>query len=66
MRILGGRFVPLMETVNEGVTSLKMVSKADVSNSNANTNKAQATSPPYNYIWDQEDVENDPCKYAVK
>lgn len=59
----GGRFVPLMETVNEGVTSLKMVTKIDVTSSNASAaSKVQATSPPYNYIWDQEDVENDPCK----
>lgn len=49
-----------METVNEGVTSLKMVSKSDVTN--VASNKVQATSPPYNYVWDQEDIENDPCK----
>lgn len=53
-----------METVNEGVTSLKMVSKTDVTNSNATSNKTQATSPPYNYIWDQEDIETDPCMYS--
>lgn len=62
MILLGGRFVPLMETVNEGVTSLKMVSKGDVTNANANANKTQVNSPPYNYVWDEEDVENDPCE----
>lgn len=63
--VLGGRFVPLMERVNEGVTSLKMVSKGDVTNTNAAANKVPVTSPPY-YIWDQEDVENDPGMSDLK
>uniref|UniRef100_A0A6P7G1L5 Transmembrane protein KIAA1109 homolog isoform X3 n=1 Tax=Diabrotica virgifera virgifera TaxID=50390 RepID=A0A6P7G1L5_DIAVI len=47
---VGARFVPNMETVNDGITSLKMVSRSD--------NNKTPTSP-FIYVWDQEEVEND-------
>lgn len=48
----GGRFVPAMETLSDGVTSLKMVPRSETGNTRTPTS-------PYIHVWDQEDVEND-------
>ncbi|KAJ8982559.1 hypothetical protein NQ317_005030 [Molorchus minor] len=49
---VGGRFVPHMEPISDGITSLKMVSRSD-----AMGNKTPTS--PYVYVWDQEEVENE-------
>ncbi|CAH0548963.1 unnamed protein product [Brassicogethes aeneus] len=49
----GGRFVPNMENLSEGITSLKMVSR----NENMAPNKTPTS--PYVYVWDQDEVENE-------
>lgn len=49
----GGRFVPNMELVNDGITSLKMVSRSDSGVQN------KTPTSPYVYIWDNEDIEID-------
>lgn len=41
-----------METSNEGITSLKMVSKGDPTNNKTPTS-------PFIHVWDQDDVENE-------
>ncbi|XP_060534290.1 bridge-like lipid transfer protein family member 1 [Cylas formicarius] len=51
---VGGRFVPQMEPLNDGITSLKMVSRSD---SGIGCNKTPTS--PYVYTWDQEEVENE-------
>nr|XP_022901618.1 uncharacterized protein KIAA1109 isoform X2 [Onthophagus taurus] len=43
---IGGRFVPIVEVVNEGVTSMKMVSRSEVSSSKT---------PTKNFIYNFED-----------
>ncbi|KAJ8956249.1 hypothetical protein NQ318_014981 [Aromia moschata] len=50
---VGGRFVPYMETLSDGVTSLKMVSRLDAMGNN------KTPTSPYVYVWDQEEVENE-------
>ncbi|CAH1110220.1 unnamed protein product [Psylliodes chrysocephalus] len=50
---VGARFVPNMETVSDGITSLKMVSRSD----NIVNNKTPTS--PFMYVWDQEDVDNE-------
>ncbi|CAH1991192.1 unnamed protein product [Acanthoscelides obtectus] len=50
---VGARFVPHMETVSDGITSLKMVSKSDAAVGN------KTPTSPYMYVWDQEDVEHE-------
>lgn len=42
-----------METVSDGITSLKMVSRSD----NIVNNKTPTS--PFMYVWDQEDVDNE-------
>ncbi|KAG5893448.1 hypothetical protein JTB14_012167 [Gonioctena quinquepunctata] len=49
---VGGRFVPNMETISDGITSMKMASRSDTSG----TNKTPTT--PYVYVWEQE-IENE-------
>ncbi|KAF7285801.1 hypothetical protein GWI33_009982 [Rhynchophorus ferrugineus] len=55
LEYVGGRFVPNMELLNDGITSLKMVSRSDSVVGNQN----KTPTSPYVYIWDNEDVEND-------
>ncbi|XP_050315619.1 transmembrane protein KIAA1109 isoform X2 [Anthonomus grandis grandis] len=51
---VGSRFVPIMEPLSNGITSLKMVSRSD---SGMNQNKTPTS--PYVYVWDNDEVEND-------
>lgn len=51
--MIGGRFVPNTETLVDGITSLKMVSKSDAMGNN------KTPTSPYVYVWDQEEVENE-------
>lgn len=48
---IGGRFVPIMETITEGVTSVKMISRQD-----QGISKTPTGSTTYN--WDAEDSQN--------
>lgn len=41
-----------MEMVNNGITSLKMVSKSETSNNKTPTS-------PYVHVWDQDEVDNE-------
>ncbi|KAJ8916684.1 hypothetical protein NQ315_000329 [Exocentrus adspersus] len=50
---VGGRFVPNMDTLVDGITSLKMASKSDAACNN------KTPTSPYIYVWDQEEVENE-------
>lgn len=45
-----------METSNEGITSLKMVSKGDPVNNKTPTS-------PFIHVWDQDDVENESSSF---
>lgn len=47
--------MPNMELLNDGITSLKMVSRSDSVVGNQN----KTPTSPYVYIWDNEEVEND-------
>ncbi|KAL3270941.1 hypothetical protein HHI36_021446 [Cryptolaemus montrouzieri] len=49
----GGRFVPYMETVMDGMTSMKMVTRSD-----SNINNKTPTSP-FVYSWEQEEMEKE-------
>lgn len=51
----GGRFVPLMEPLSDGITSLKMVSRSDSGIGNQN----KTPTSPFVYVWDNEEIEND-------
>ncbi|KAH1010974.1 hypothetical protein HUJ04_000423 [Dendroctonus ponderosae] len=52
---VGGNFVPSMEPLSDGITSLKMVSRSD--SGIANQNKTPTS--PYVYVWDNDEMEND-------
>ncbi|XP_066144647.1 bridge-like lipid transfer protein family member 1 isoform X4 [Euwallacea fornicatus] len=52
---VGGRFVPLMEPLSDGITSLKMVSRSDSGINNQN----KTPTSPYVHVWDNDEVEND-------
>ncbi|KAK4878280.1 hypothetical protein RN001_010786 [Aquatica leii] len=51
---IGGRFVPLMETVTEGVTSFKMITRSDYPESPLTTSKT------YSSVWDKKVDDNPP------
>ncbi|KAK9751645.1 hypothetical protein QE152_g4782 [Popillia japonica] len=51
---IGGRFVPMMEVVSEGVTSMKMVSRSELSSTSSKT-----PTTPYAYNWDHEEGQGD-------
>lgn len=48
---VGGRFVPIMETLTEGVTSFKMISRTDYAESPFATGKTPTF--PYVSVWEQ-------------
>ncbi|CAG9772767.1 unnamed protein product [Ceutorhynchus assimilis] len=52
---VGGRFVPYMEPLSDGITSLKMVSRSDSAIGNQN----KTPTSPFVYVWDNEEIEND-------
>ncbi|CAG9815067.1 unnamed protein product [Phaedon cochleariae] len=49
---VGGRFVPNMEKISDGITSLKMMSRSDTMGNKTPTS-------PYMHVWDREEVENE-------
>lgn len=54
---VGGRFVPAMEVISEGVTSLKMISRPEHPNAPMSSVRTPTSSQIYN--WDHEDIQND-------
>lgn len=46
-----------METLNNGITSLKMISRSDAAGNN------KTPTSPFVHVWDQEEVENDPGSF---
>lgn len=56
--MLGGRFVPSMDPLSDGITCLKMVSRSESGLGNQN----KTPTSPYVYVWDNDDVENEAGK----
>lgn len=54
---IGGRFVPHMDIVSEGVTALKMVTRSDTIINSGSSTKTPTNS--YAFNWDYEDYGND-------
>lgn len=61
---VGGRFVPSMDIISEGVTCLKMISRPEHTNAPISGVKTPTSNQIYN--WDHDDVQTDLEKGSLK